>query len=235
MGTLTWAKLSNSDQKILDDPSYSKHFSSGDSILVNKYPWLNKTDNSEKWKDTCQQHWNLKTEKKFKKFIEQCPNDSEARIYLNNSEAADMAAKSSGNVLVKVGVSVPISRDNGQGVYDSLEILRGASFAQQEINKEGGIQIGDIRLFIQINIVDDGNRDSSIYDIIQAERIEARKAAKFLATKEDITGIIGHFSSDATEAASEIYRNYGLILISPTSTAVRATGNLWGFLPFKFK
>ena len=126
-----------------------------------------------------------------------------------------------------MAVNVPISRDSGQGVFDSLEILRGTSLAQQEINGGGGIRFSNRRSFLQINIVDDGHGDSL------SEEIEARKAAKFLTSKQEIIGVIGHFSSDATEAAGEIYRNDRLISISPTSTAVRATESIWQFLRFK--
>jgi len=198
-----------------------KRFSSGDHALVLQNPWL---ASGGDWKNTCKNFWELKTQSKFQEFIKKCPNDSEAEIYLDNSIAED-TAKTQNSILIKVAVSVPVSRDSGQGVFNALEILKGVSSAQQTINEAGGIQLANgMKGLLHISIIDDGHDNSS------SEELEAQRTANFLVSKEDIIGVIGHFSSDATEAAAAIYQKYGFIAISPTSTAVRKTNSVWQFL-----
>jgi ABC-type branched-subunit amino acid transport system substrate-binding protein len=160
----------------------------------------------------------------FLEFTKICSIDSEAKIYLNNKEA-ESATKESKSSLIKLAVSVPISRDSGDGVFNSLEILRGVSLAQEEINKEGISFDRNKKGYLQISIIDDGSKNRSTEEEI------AQKAANFLANNDSIVGVIGHFSSNATEAASRIYKKYGLVAISPTSTAVRGN-SMWQFVPF---
>ncbi|MFN9932444.1 MAG: ABC transporter substrate-binding protein [Cyanobacteriota bacterium] len=158
----------------------------------------------------------------MQQYVISCPQDAEAQIYLNNYVAMqwglqnNAAAAAKPMQFVKLAVVVPISRKNG--VKDSLEILRGVSRAQYFINKEGHGH--RVPTFI-IQIFDDGTTKLEAKD----RRQYACGVAQSIVQSEknsDILAIIGHFSSDNTEATSGIYHLYNLPVISPTSTNVRA-------------
>lgn len=202
------------DRTVIPDAS----FSYGENILVQQKPWLNK-QNGEDWKDKCRDAWGFKEARDFKRFVEKCPADSEAKIYSNNNDIKQSEIRS-----VRLAVSIPISRDSGRGAFDSLEILRGVELAQREINTGGGIQVGNEKRLLEIGIANDGYTDSL------DERKKARQAANYLVKKEDIIGIIGHFSSDATESAAYIYKKNSIVAVSPTSTAVRRPNSLFKFI-----
>lgn len=126
------------------------------------------------------------------------PNDPEALIYLNNSLAAINS-----NTL-KIGVSVPV----GGSLDVTKEILRGVAQAQNEINKQGGIEQDGVKKMIQVQIANDDNQPE----------IAAQIAADFVADPE-IMAVVGHNSSSASLAAAPIYQQGNLVMISPTSVA----------------
>jgi ABC-type branched-subunit amino acid transport system substrate-binding protein len=148
-----------------------------------------------------------------------CPNDPEAHVYLNN-----IVAWKSKNP-IRIVVSVPISRKDG--VEDSQEILRGVVIAQDEANK------ADIKgKKLLVGIADDGFEVKGDSDDRGRERLSAQNIASYLIgiggednkyNNKDITGVVGPFSSDATDATASIYKKGGLVAISPTSTAIRKT------------
>ena len=126
------------------------------------------------------------------------PNDPEALIYLNNSLATF-------NIdAIKIGVSIPV----GGNLNVAKEILRGVAQAQNEINKEGGVEQNGVKKLIQVQIANDDNEPNI------AEQI----AASFVADPK-IMAVIGHNSSSASIAAAPIYQKGNLVMISPTSVA----------------
>jgi len=135
---------------------------------------------------------------KFANSLESNPNDPEALIYLNNSLAAIKTKP------LSIGVSVPI----GGSLDVSKEILRGVAQAQNEINKQGGIEQEGIKTLVQVQIANDDN------DPEVAKQI----AANFVAESE-IMGIVGHNSSSSSIAAAPIYQQGKLVMVSPTSVA----------------
>jgi len=156
---------------IHDEKALGKHrISSGNLALVDNLQdnrerndeWLKPVNTSGKfdapWKLSCHENWRLKHEKRYKEFLEKCPNDFEARIYLNNQEALESASNASESML-NLFVAVPISRDSGRGVFQSMEFLKGIALGQKDINSRGGIQFGDKSTFLQIHIIDDGDYD----------------------------------------------------------------------------
>ncbi len=121
-------------------------------------------------------------------------NDPEALIYRNNAQIGNQPAH-------LVAVAVPI----GSSVNSALEILRGVAQAQTDINQAGGIN----GVPLQVMIADDnGDPDTS------------RQVAEALAANRDVLGVVGHFGSDSTLAAGEVYQANGLTAISPTSTSM---------------
>ncbi|MGL5938858.1 MAG: ABC transporter substrate-binding protein [Waterburya sp.] len=121
------------------------------------------------------------------------PNDPEALIYLHNARIGEEKA-------YNLAVPVPI----GTEITTAQEILRGVAQAQNEINQRGGIN----GTFLKIVIANDDNN---------LETVE--KVAQNLVENQEILGVIGHFSSDASLAAAPIYQKKGLVAISATSTS----------------
>ncbi|MEL7078886.1 MAG: ABC transporter substrate-binding protein [Cyanobacteria bacterium J06582_2] len=121
-------------------------------------------------------------------------NDPEARIYLNNTLAAQTKDP------YKIGVSVPI----GGNLDVANEILRGVAQAQEETNQAGGI---DGKL-VMVKIANDDNDSDKAIEI----------AEKFIKDKQ-ITAVIGHNSSNVSTEVAPIYQAEELVMITPTSSA----------------
>jgi branched-chain amino acid transport system substrate-binding protein len=130
----------------------------------------------------------------FKASLEKSPNDPEARIYLNNTKAANSKQT------IKIAVSVPISIN--QPIAE--EILRGVAEVQEEINRDYGINGKSL----QVVIANDSN-DNNL----------AQKVARQFVKDSAIFAVVGHNSSNASVAAAPIYKDGKLVMISPTSFA----------------
>lgn len=122
-------------------------------------------------------------------------NDPEALIYLNNARIGEQKAYT-------IAASVPLATSPDP----ALEILRGVAQAQDELNRNGGI--GGVPL--KVMIVSDDN-DPTV----------CQEVANGLVKDASVLGVIGHFGSDATLAAGQIYEQGQLPMISPTSTSVQ--------------
>ncbi|MEG4503085.1 ABC transporter substrate-binding protein [Microcoleus sp. F6_B4] len=125
-------------------------------------------------------------------------NDPEALIYLNNARIGYRKSYT-------IAAAVPIGAD----INGAREILRGVAQAQNEINQSGGISGTPLKVLIAN---DDNNPEI------------ASQIASAIANNSEVLGVIGHFSSDATLAASKIYQQNQLVAISPTSTSVQLSG-----------
>ena len=125
-------------------------------------------------------------------------NDPEALIYLNNARIGQKKSYA-------IVASMPI----GNNANAAKEMLRGVAQAQDEINREGGINGVGLKVFI----ANDDN-DAEIAQQVAAE----------FAKKPEILGVVGHFGSGTTLAAATVYQQQGLPMISPTSTSVALSG-----------
>ena len=137
--------------------------------------------------------------KSFEKAVLANPNDPETQIYLNNAKA-----RLKGSLLV-IATVVPV--DNKQASAE--EMLRGVADAQTQFNDEGGID-GQL---VEILIANDGN-DPEL----------SAQIAKEIAVKPEVLGIIGHNSSDASEAGLAEYKKENIVMISPTSSSTSLSG-----------
>ncbi|WP_204140385.1 ABC transporter substrate-binding protein [Halomicronema sp. CCY15110] len=126
--------------------------------------------------------------------LEQNRNDPEARILLNNAEIGGQAAYT-------IAVAAPVAT----AVNPAKEMLRGVAQAQAQINQTGGINGTPL----QVAIASDDDNPQTATQVAQA-----------LADNPDILGVVGHFGSDTSLAASAVYDQAGLAMISPTSTSV---------------
>ncbi|MEB3226472.1 MAG: ABC transporter substrate-binding protein [Synechococcus sp.] len=130
----------------------------------------------------------------FQASLQVSPNDPETLIYLNNAKIQQQAPNAQAIAIV---VSLPVDTETS----GAKELLRGVAQAQKEV-LDGG------RGFLVVIADDDG--DPAI----------APEVAQALVNQKDILGVVGHFSSDTSLAAAEVYEAQGLVMVSPTSTAV---------------
>jgi ABC-type branched-subunit amino acid transport system substrate-binding protein len=120
-------------------------------------------------------------------------HDPETLIYLNNARLIEREAYA-------IAVAAPITNNRST----ALEILRGVAQAQNEINQGSKLNGRSLKVLI----ADDAN-----------DPAKAKQIAEKLVSKSDILGVIGHFSSDTTLAAADVYQQHKLVMISPTSTS----------------
>jgi branched-chain amino acid transport system substrate-binding protein len=131
----------------------------------------------------------------FEAALKEKRNDPESLIYLNNAKIGNSKAYS-------IAVAVPA----GSKINPALEIMRGVAQAQSDINEAGGINGQPLKVFLF-----DDNGDKT----------KAAAIATALVNHKSILGVVGHYSSDATLAAAEVYEPGQLAMVSPTSTAVK--------------
>lgn len=122
-------------------------------------------------------------------------NDPESRIYLNNARIGAAPAYT-------IAIAAPMATEPNP----ALEILRGVAQAQTAVNQAGGIAGTPLKVLL----VSDDN-DPEV----------AKTVAAKLVQDPSVLGVIGHYSSGATLAAAPIYEQGQLVMISPTSTAVK--------------
>ena len=105
---------------------------------------------------------------------------------------------------LKIGLQAPLTGDyayEGQGFENSIQLL------VDQTNAAGGLLGRPVEL-----VVDDDKGDPK----------EASLVADRLIT-EDVVAVIGGYNSTATEPASEIYDEAGILHITPSSTATKLT------------
>ncbi len=135
---------------------------------------------------------------KFEASLQKYPNDPETLIYLNNARIGNKNA-------FKIGVSVPI----GSNVNIAQEVLRGVAQAQNEVNRNSGID----GVLLQVEIANDDN-DPTIVQQVATEFVK----------DPGILAVIGHNASNASIAAAPVYQQGSLVAISPTSAADNLSG-----------
>lgn len=197
--------------------------------------WLVSMDPTP-WQSACREYFYLKRQHKFDEYVAKCAQDAEAQIYVNNGNADKLRSVNPGSILLNVAVSVPISRENGKGVYPSMEFLKGVYSAQGKINQEGGLDLGRRKGFLSISLIDDGRFGKSLGEEVN----EARRVAAYVASvarAKRLLAVVGPVTSDAAEAAGPIYQTVNLVSISPSSTAPRVDGfrRLFARLPHKLR
>ncbi|MDX2231137.1 MAG: bifunctional serine/threonine-protein kinase/ABC transporter substrate-binding protein [Leptolyngbyaceae cyanobacterium bins.349] len=123
------------------------------------------------------------------------PDDPELLIYLNNARIGEDKSHA-------ISVVTPISSNS---LASALELLRGVAHAQDEINRNGGINGVPLKVFI----ADDSNRPEM-----------AEQLAKKLADQPSVLGVIGHGTSDTSYVAGKIYQERRTVMVAPVSSAV---------------
>jgi ABC-type branched-subunit amino acid transport system substrate-binding protein len=143
----------------------------------------------------------------FKKAVKEEKRNPEPNIYLNNAEARQRAIEEDRKLFTLAAVVPATDRYKG---YRAKEILRGIADAQSCFNKQQQNcppnPNGDL---LEVKIVDDANDPSGT----------VRQVADDIVADKSIVGVIGHYSSRATQTALPIYQSARIGVISPTSTS----------------
>lgn len=188
----------------------SKSLSSGDRPLFSRIK-TNKPQDIDKFKESKQKGITSFQQKKyieaaayFQQAVKYNSNDPEVLIYQNNS-----LARQKGEPFV-LAVVVPATHQSNYGL--AWEILRGIAQAQDEFNKNHGL---NDRL-LEILIVDDGDSPT-----------QAEKVAKQIVDNRSVLGVIGHNASGVTTKALPIYQQAEIPIISSTSTSLKLNSSVF--------
>ena len=105
---------------------------------------------------------------------------------------------------IKIGLQAPLT---GDYAYEGLGFERAVKLLVDNTNEKGGLLGKQIEL-----IVEDDKGDPKESSLV-ADRLKAQK----------VVAVIGAYNSTATEPASAIYDEAGILHITPSSTATRLT------------
>ena len=103
---------------------------------------------------------------------------------------------------VKIGLACPIT---GSAAAFGDQIVKGAYLARDEINAAGGINGGELVLVI---VDDQGLED------------QASTVARSLVSDPELAAVVGHFNSICSAAGREVYKQKGILQLSPGSTNI---------------
>ncbi|NET24157.1 ABC transporter substrate-binding protein [Okeania sp. SIO1I7] len=166
----------------------------------------------------------------FRKSLNSYKNDPETVIFLNNAIAKQTKILNQTGKILQIAVSIPAAGEPNI----AQEILRGVAQFQSEFNcglSEISLAVEDTQSklncqgslnnkFLQVTITDDKYQPET-----------AKQIAEYLVKKREILAVIGHYSSEMTLQAGQVYNKNKLVVISPTSTSTR----LSNFGKFVFK
>ncbi len=138
-----------------------------------------------------------KAMRKFNEAKKSDPSDPVPWIFSNNAKAR-LQGELTKTKPLKIAVVASLDDDEG-----SKSILRGVADAQEKFNKNR-----NHNRLLEIVIFNDGN-DEKV----------SMKVAKDVVSDSDILGIIGHQTSESTKNAIQVYAEYLIPVISPTSTS----------------
>jgi branched-chain amino acid transport system substrate-binding protein len=141
----------------------------------------------------------------FQASLKDQPNDPEARIYLNNSSAAQFTKRINLLKPPKIAVVVPI----GSNLNIAQEILRGVAQIQQDINRQDGVK----NALITVEIYDDDNKPEI-----------AKQIADKVIGDPQVLAVIGSNTSNASLAAAPVYQQAGVVMMTPTSMSRDLSG-----------
>ncbi len=114
------------------------------------------------------------------------------------------ACKPAGAETIKIGLQGPMT---GDYAYEGLGFEKAVKLLVEMTNKKGGILGKQVELFVED---DKGDPKESA---LVADRMKSQK----------VIAVIGAYNSTATEPASAIYDEAGILHITPSSTATRLT------------
>jgi branched-chain amino acid transport system substrate-binding protein len=109
---------------------------------------------------------------------------------------------------IKIGVASPVT---GGSAAFGAQIRNGASQAVEDINKAGGVKVGDKKQKFELSTGDDASDPKQGVSV----------ANKFAS--EGVKMVVGDFNSGVSIPSSDVYQDAGIIQITPASTNVKFT------------
>lgn len=147
--------------------------------------------------------------KRFTDVRQKGQNDPETLIYLNNAKAEIASRENSEIEVYVITAIIPVNN-----LEVASDILRGVAQLQEEFNQDKK-NFNNTNKVLKILIANDANNEERAIEI-----------AKFLVKMPHILAVVGHYSSDATLAASITYEKNKIVYISPGSTSTEfSTGS----------
>lgn len=134
----------------------------------------------------------------FEKALQSNPNAPETLTYLNNARIGNAEAHT-------LAAVVPI----GTNPNNALEMLRGFAQAQTKVNVNG---INGVPLKLVIANDDDNEK-------------VAQKIATHLVSRPEVLAVVGHWTSDVSLKAAQVYVSEKLVFVAPVSTTLKLTNS----------
>ena len=117
---------------------------------------------------------------------------------------ASLGAAAQGTIVI--GAPLPLT---GGLAPEGLKLQRGYDLWAEEVNKAGGIAVGNTRMPVKM-----------VYYDYQSNTPRAVQLAEKLITDDKVNFMFSPFGSGATKAASAVSEKYGVPTIAPTASSV---------------
>ncbi len=120
-------------------------------------------------------------------------------------------AQEGGKVVVKPGekIKIAVATDLTNAIPEfGLDIAQGAQTALSFLNEKGGIKGFEVEMFVE----DD-----------RCTGDDATTVANRIASDPQVVAVVGHICSGATIAASNVYEEARIVMVSPSATAAEVT------------
>lgn len=120
-------------------------------------------------------------------------------------------AQEGGKVVVKPGekIKIAVATDLTNAIPEfGLDIAQGAQTALSFLNEKGGIKGFEVEMFVE----DD-----------RCTGDDATTVANRVASDPQVVAVVGHICSGATVAASNVYEEARIVMVSPSATAEEVT------------
>jgi len=120
-------------------------------------------------------------------------------------------AQEGGKVVVKPGekIKIAVATDLTNAIPEfGLDIAQGAQTAASFLNEKGGIKGFEVEMFVE----DD-----------RCTGDDATTVANRVASDPQVVAVVGHICSGATIAASNVYEEARIVMVSPSATAEEVT------------
>jgi branched-chain amino acid transport system substrate-binding protein len=213
-----------------NSPSLEERFSSGErSLFADANP--DRDEGSKNFAEAAENQDKLKsinfyTEaiKSFKK----AAKDPESQVYLNNAKAR-IQKLNGGREPYVLAAAIPAS--SGERSTIAKEMLRGIADAQSCFNdsetclNNSGTSYFEERL-LEVLLVDDAN---------DPDKVVPEVAASIAEKHEEVSGVIGHYSTSASNIARARYERRSIAMISPATTSSKVTGDNFFRMPSSTK
>ncbi len=105
---------------------------------------------------------------------------------------------------IKIGVELPLT---GDYAYEGQGMLKAVQLMAEQVNQAGGLLGRKVELVVEDDAGDAGQASQVAQKLVDA----------------GVIAVIGAYNSSATEPASVIYNEAGILHITPSSTATRLT------------